>query len=198
MVEREILIREATPDDLNDIFCLYTNYMFDSHLLKFGRPFVEKYLKAILESKKCVTLVAVESHIIGFIMATFNCKNLFCGLFLNTGILLSWIRQVLIQPGTVFKTLRLALYPFHAGTKDVDAEFLFIAIEPGYRKRDIATELIKRVLNLMRQNGIRKVKVSTVITNEAVNTLLKKLGFELRKTFELFKKHMYLYEYKLD
>lgn len=197
MAREEILIREATLDDLNSIFYLYTNYMFDSYLLKFGSSFVERYLKVILESKNCITLVAVESHIAGFIMATFNCKKILCELFFNIEILSSWVKQVLARPSMAFKSLGLIFYSLNTGIKNVNTEFLFIAIEPRYRKRDLATNLIKNVLNLMKQNGIKKVKVSTVVDNEAVNALLKKLGFELKKTFRLFNKYMYLYEHSL-
>lgn len=197
MAEREILIREATPDDSKGIFDLYSNYMFDSSFLKFGSSFVEKYLKAILKSKNCVTLVAAEGYIVGFIMATFNCKNLFYELFFNIEILSSWIKQVFVRPGTALKILNFILYPLNTAIKNVNAEFLFIAIEPEYRKRNLGTDLIKKVLYLMQQNGIKKAKVSTLVSNEAVNALLKKLGFKLRKTFRLFKKDMYLYEYEL-
>lgn len=198
MVEREILIREATPDDLKSIFYLYSNYMFDSYLLKFGSSFVKKYLKVILKSKNCVTLVVVESHIVGFIMATLNCKKLLYELFFNIEILSSWIKQVLARSGMAFKSLGLILYLLNTSIKNVNTEFLFIAIEPAYRKREVGTNLIKRVLNLMKQNGIKKVKVSTLVSNESVNALLKKLGFELKKTFKLLKKHMYLYVYELN
>lgn len=197
MTAGEILIREATLDDLKGIFYLYTNYMFDSYLLKFGNSFVEKYLKAILKSKNCVTLVAVESHVIGFIMATLDCKKLLYELFFNIEIMSSGIRQVLVRPSMAFKSLGLILYPLNTGIKNVNTEFLFIAIEPGYQKRNLGTDLIKKVLDLMKQSGIRKVKVSTLVGNTAVNTLLKKLGFEFKRTFALFNKYMYLYEYKL-
>lgn len=197
MAEREILIREGTLDDLDEIFCLYNNYMFDSYLLKFGSSFVKKYLKVIIKSKNCVTLVAAENHIAGFIMATFNSNKILPELFFNIEILRAWIKQVLVHPSLAFESLKSILYPLITASKNVNAEFLFIAIEPIYRKRNLATELIKEVLSLMRQRGIRKVKVTTLVKNEAVNSLLEKLGFEAEKTFRLCNKYMYLYTYKL-
>jgi len=197
MAEREILIREATLDDFEDIFCLYTNYMFDSYLLKFGSSFVKKYLKIIVNSKNCVTLVAVENHIAGFIMAAFNSKKILSELFFNIEILRVWIKQVLVRPSLTFESLELILYPINPCLKNVNAELLFIAIEPTYRKRNLATKLIKEVLSLMRQKGIKKVKVSTIVKNEAVNMLLNKLGFKVEKTFKLFKKYMHLYSYEI-
>lgn len=197
MVEREILIREGTLDDLDEIFCLYNNYMFDSYLLKLGSSFVKKYLKAIVSSKDCVTLVAAENHIVGFIIATFNSKKILPELFFNIEILRAWIRQVLVRPSLTLESLESILYPLYTTSKNVRAEFLFIVIEPTYRKSNLATKLIKEVLSLMRQKGIKKVKVSTLVKNEAVNALLNKLGFEVEKTFRLCKKHMNLYSYNI-
>ena len=194
---REILIREATPDDLGSIHYFYSNYMFDSYLINLGRPFVKKYLEIILRSKNCVSLVATESHICGFIMAAFNGKKLVRGFLFNFEILLLWIRQFFLSPNEVFKSLGLVLYPFNTGIKNVNAELLFIAIDPEFRKRNLAAGLINKVLNLMKQKGVKKVKVSTLVSNEPVNALLIKLGFQIRKTFKLFKKDMYLYEYEL-
>jgi ribosomal protein S18 acetylase RimI-like enzyme len=197
MAEKEILIREATLDDLDEVSRLYNNYMFDSYLLKFGGTFVKKYLEIIIKSKICVTLVVAENHIAGFIMATFNSKKILSTILFNIKILCSWVRQILIRPKLVFESLKLVFYSRNTYIKDVDAELLFIAIEPTYRGKDLATNLIKDVLSLMRQKGIKKVKVSTLVKNDVVNALLKEMGFKIEKTFRLFKKYMYLYSYEL-
>lgn len=197
MPEKRILIREAKLIDLEDIFYLYDSYMFDSYLLKFGRTFVKKYLKVIIRSKDCTTLVAGRDHLAGFIMATFNSKKILSELFFNIEILSAWIKGVFLRPVLAFECLGLISYPFNTYLKNVNAEFLFIAIEPTYRKRNIATRLIKEVLDLMRQRRIKRVKVTALVRNEAVNRLLAKLGFKVEKTFRLFNKYMYLYSYQL-
>jgi ribosomal protein S18 acetylase RimI-like enzyme len=197
MAEREILIRAAVQEDLKDILYLYTEYMFDSHFSKLGNSFVENYLKVILKSKNCITLVASENHAVGFIMAAFDCRSLSRELFFNIQILLSCIKQVLAHPGLAFKSLGLIFYPFNAGVRDVNSELLFITIEPGHRNKDLGVNLIKKALDLIKERGIREVKVSTLTANEAVNKLLKKLGFELEKTFKLFGKNMYLYVHRI-
>lgn len=197
MIEKEIIIRKANLDDLGGIFYLYTNYMFDSYLLRFRDSFIKKYLKIILKSQHCSTLVAVDNHIVGFIMVTFNSRKILSEFFFNIEMLCMWIKQILIHPSFAFESLELMFYPFNTHLKNVNAEFLFIAIEPIYRNRDLATKLIKEALSLMRQKGIKSIKVSTLVKNEAINSLLKKLGFEIKKTFRLFKKYMYLYSYEL-
>jgi ribosomal protein S18 acetylase RimI-like enzyme len=197
MVERKILIRKANLDDIGDILYLYNNYMFDSYLLRFGNSFVKEYLKIIMQSQNCCIFVAVEGHIVGFIMATFNSRKLLSELFFNIEMLRVWIKQILVRPSSAFESLELILYPLNTCLKNINAEFLFIAIESAYRNRNIATNLIKEALSLMKQKGIKKVKVSSLVKNEAVNALLKELEFEIKKTFRLFNKYMYLYSYEL-
>lgn len=197
MAEKEILIKKATLDDLESIFYLYNNYMFDSYLLKFGSSFVKKYLKIIIESKNCITLVAGENGLAGFIMAAFNGKKILSRLFFNLGILCFYIKQILICPKLILKSLEFILYPFHTYLRNANAELLFISIESAYRKKNLATKLIKEVLSSMGQQGIKKVKVSTIMENEAVNTLLNKLGFKIEKSFRLFRRYMYLYSYEI-
>lgn len=195
MDERKILIRKATPDDLKGIFYLYANYMFDSYFLRCGDSFVKEYLKTIINSKDCITLVAENSSLIGFIMATFNSGKIFSKLFFNIELLRLWSVQFLRTPCLAFEILELILYPFNTRLVGINAELLFIAIEPVYRKRELATELITQVLNSMKPKNIANVKVSTIADNDAVNALLKKNGFKFRKTFRLFKKYMYLYSF---
>jgi|GEM_PF-3002138 len=197
MAEREILIRIASREDLKDALRLYTEHMFDSHLSRFGNSFVENYLKIILESKNCITLVASESRTVGFIMAAFDSRKLSCELFFNFQIPLSCIKRVLAHPGMAFKSLGLIFYPFITGVKGINSELLFIAIEPEYRNKDLGANLIKKALDLIKEKGIKEVKVSTLVANEAINRLLKKLGFEPGKTFKLFGKNMYLYARKI-
>jgi len=197
MVERKILIRKANLDDIGDILYLYNNYMFDSYLLRFGNSFVKEYLKIIMQSQNCCIFVAVEDHTVGFIMATLNSRKILSELFFNIEMLRIWIKQILVRPSSAFESLELILYPLNTYLKNINAEFLFIAIESTYRNRNIATNLIKEALSLMKQKGIKKVKVSTLVKNEAVNILLKGLEFEINKIFRLFNKYMYLYTYEL-
>lgn len=198
MAEREILIREATFSDLDGIFHLYNNYMFDSYLSRFGGIFVKRYLSLIIDSKDCITLVAEErkDRAVGFIMATMDTKKIMIKLLFDAGILWAGLRQILFHPIAVLKGMELGLYPFKAHLKSVDAEFLFIAVEPEYRKINLGIELIKKTVTIMELSGIKKVKVSTIARNEVVNSLLRKLGFKVERTFMMFGKGMYLYSYE--
>ena len=198
MAEREILIREAALSDLGSIFYLYDNYMFDSYLSRLGGSFVKRYLRLIIDSEDCIALVAEEreDRAVGFIMATTDTKKIMIKLLFDAGILWAWLKQILLHPISVLKGMELGLYPFKAYLKGVDAEFLFIAVRPEYRKINLGIDLIKKTIAIMGLEGIKKVKVSTIAKNEVVNSLLRKLGFKFERTFMMFGKDMYLYSYE--
>lgn len=197
MAEREILIREACEDDLKGIYRLYADYMFDSSLLRFGRAFVEEYLKVIVRSKGCVTLIAKKGHAVGFIMVAFNSRKLFLRIFFNRRIIYRWLKQGLTNPKMALGGLESLYYPARTYLERVKAEFLFIAIEPEYRRIGLAARLINEVLSQMSKKEIEKVKVTTLADNNSVNKLLHKLGFKVEKEFKFFKKLMYLHSYEL-
>jgi ribosomal protein S18 acetylase RimI-like enzyme len=197
MEAQNFLIREARLIDLDEITRLYCEFMFDSSMLQFGSAFVKQYLKVIMESKNCFSLVAESKKPIGFIMATFNCRKMFFEFISNIKIMSILFRQFLIHPAIVFGALELTSYFFKARMENVKAEFLFIAIDPAYRRKDIATNLILRALDSMRLRKVKKIKLTTLVKNNAINTLLKKEGFKIDKTLRLFKKDMFLYSYSL-
>lgn len=197
MVEEKAIIRPASDADLDIIVHLYIDYMFDSYLLNLGHNFVRRYLEIILQSKNCISLAAEDKGIVGFIMGALNNRKLFMELILDWKLFLCYLRQLFIRPACFFQTLELIFYPFKVYIRKIKAELLFISIHPRARRKKIATNLITSVLDIMKQNKIEKVKVSTTKANDAVNILLRKMGFKREKTFSLFKKSMYLYSYEL-
>ena len=192
------MTREAVPEDLDSIVSLYGAYMFDSYLVNFGPLFVKRYLEIILNSKNCVTLVTGARRPVGFIMAALDAKKILAELLLDTGVFRAWMNQALVRPGRALQSLELLSYPLRARRRNINAELLFIALDPAYRGQGHAARLIDSVLRRMRSKGVRRVKVTTLAANTAVNRLLAKLGFELKKTFRLFGRPMHLYDLTLD
>lgn len=193
-----ILIRKANAGDLEAIFNLYAGYMFDSYLLKLGKSFVEKYLKIIVESEDCITLIAQDRNPVGFIMAALDCKKIFSRVFFNMQILRLWTAGVIKNPLLGLESLAFLLYPFTARLKDINAELLFIAVRPDFRKQGIAGSLISRVLLFMKQKNIARVKVSALIDNKNVNALLRKEGFKIVRELSLLNRSAYLYSVDLN
>jgi len=193
MDKREILIREASLNDLNDILLLYNNYMYDSYMARMGPRFVKHYLKVILGSRECVSFVAENNGVVGFIMASRDQRKIKSRLLLNMQLLTFWCKEFLKNPGVAIGALEVAKYPFLAFVKGVKTELLFISIMPEYRKMGIALKLIRSTLEYMKHKGVREVKVTTVRANDAVNELLKNMGFIKKRSFRLFAKEMNLY-----
>jgi ribosomal protein S18 acetylase RimI-like enzyme len=198
MDEKEILIRKACLPDLDKIQYLYSGHMFDSYLSGFGDSFVRGYLKVILKSENCFTLIAERPLAAGFITAVFDREKLLSEMFFSFEFLFSCAKQILIRPILVLKSLGLIPYLFNSTyANDIKSELLFIAIDPGYRRRGLGMDLINKALNLMKENGVKKIRVSAIAANQAVNPLLKKLGFQMEKSFKLFGKKMHLYNYEI-
>ncbi|MBN1871061.1 MAG: GNAT family N-acetyltransferase [Candidatus Omnitrophica bacterium] len=197
MDKRKIVIRRARPGDLRSIHRLYESYMFDSHLSKMGSEFVKCYLQAIIGSANCVTLVAEDSGVTGFIMGTCDHGEIKYRLLRNPKIMSEWFRKLLREPSIALKTLALIMYPFLSYVRGVKAELLYISIDPEYRGKKVATVLIDATLEAMRDKKVEDVKVSTLAKNLVVNELLKKRGFVKKRVFRLFGKDMILYTHKL-
>lgn len=195
MSEKEILIKKAAPAELDDVFQLYKDYMFDSYLLKFGDTFVKEYLRVIIASKNCISFTAKhgEGEIVGFIMSTLDRGKIMRELLFNKVFLAAWLKKILSQPCLALGSIELCCYPFRASAGNIKAEFLFITVEPAYRKMGLAEDLIKKTLDSMKERGMDKVKVSTIAENKVVNSLLEKLGFRVEKKFSMFRKKMCLY-----
>ena len=198
MDKKEILIREACLPDLDKILHLYMGQMFDSYLSGFGASFVKGFLKVILKSKNCSTLIAENDDAFGFIAAVFDRGKLLQEFSSDPEFLSLCAIRILTRPVLVLKSISLIRYLFNRpGASGIKSELLFIAIDPSYRRIGLGMDLIKKSLNSIKENGLKNVRVSTIAANKAVNLLLKKLGFQLAGTFKLFGKKMYLYNYEI-
>jgi ribosomal protein S18 acetylase RimI-like enzyme len=196
MLEEKVLIRKAEIKDFDSIYFLYSNYMFDSYLLRFDSNFVKKYLKAIIKSENCITLVAEKNDIVGFIMALYRSKRFALEFLLKLFSSLYFL-EVIKHPAIIFLYLELLTYFFKTRIKDTDSELLFISIEPSERRKGLAKMLIRKTLSLLFEKEVKKVKVTTKVENYPVNRLLVKLGFKREKVFYFLKDKMYLYSYEI-
>lgn len=56
-----------------------------------------------------------------------------------------------------------------------------IYVLPSHRRRDLGSELVERVFDLLRERGIRHVDLMVTTNNEAAIELYKSLGFEIKR-----------------
>ena len=53
-----------------------------------------------------------------------------------------------------------------------------VAVDPGYRKRGIGTEIIKKLMDDARKEGIKEFTLEVRPSNEAAIALYRKFGFD--------------------
>ena len=181
-------IRKASLDDLEEIFKLYTLYMFDSYLVKMRPTLLKTWLRQLVESTNCVVLCSVKFKVTGFIVATLNSKKLYRE-FLFSKYSFVFLKEFIFS----LRIFKFLVYPFRTYLVDTSAEMLFIVINPEYRNSGIAQRLILRVLKEVGARNVKKIKVTTVVNNMAVNNLLNKMMFRKEKIFKLLEKDMFLY-----
>ena len=103
-----------------------------------------------------------------------------------------------LRPPKIWKELfKTPLYFKKTRLPYTKAELLFIAIKPECREKGVAVKLIQIALEELRNRNIAKVKVTVVRHNTVVNNLLRKLGFNLIRSFDFYGKEMNLYNYRL-
>lgn len=188
-----IIIKEACCEDIEDILFLYEKYMFDSYFLKLGRAFVKKYLQIILESDAGISLVAKDKKTAGFIMASVNSKKIFLKILCNAEMWGIMIKQFVMQPIQTLGIFSFFSYISKTSIKNIEAELLFISIDPDYRRKKLGTELIQEVLKKIEQKGIKRIKVTSLEQNKAVIRMLEILDFKKERKFRALGKDMYLF-----
>ncbi len=192
MISGKNVIRKASVDDLEEMFKLYTLYMFDSYIAEVSPALLKTWLQQLVESTNCVVLCSAKSKVMGFIVATLNSKKLYRELIFNKHRL-----GFLKEPINYLRMVEFLIYPFKIYLTNTFAEMVFIVVDPEYRNRSIAKKLIFGVLKEMSNKNIKKVKVTTVVSNAAVNNLLNSMMFKKERRFKFLGKDMFLYSYDI-
>ena len=195
------MIRRMNKEDIPDVVELYLNHMFDSVFVQLGRGFLTLIFKEMLKSDYATNYVYEDkSIIVGFISSSLNARRLFRQIINNNFFFLGYLiaLKCITKPKTIFYIIDSASYFNKTELKSVNAELLFISIDPGYRRGGIAKELIAATLKEFCKRGISRVKVATLKNNLIVNNLLRKIGFIQVDIFKFFGKENVLYEFKLS
>ena len=82
--------------------------------------------------------------------------------------------------------------------KNINASILKIAVHPEYRRRGIATELLHKLFEILRNKQIAEVDVIVKQVWKPAVSLYKKVGFEIISTFPQISRADDLYLMKVD
>jgi ribosomal-protein-alanine N-acetyltransferase len=82
--------------------------------------------------------------------------------------------------------------------KNINASILKIAVHPEYRRRGVATELLHKLFEILRNKQIAEVDVIVKEVWKPAISLYKKVGFEIVSTFPQISRADDLYLMKVD
>jgi ribosomal-protein-alanine N-acetyltransferase len=83
-------------------------------------------------------------------------------------------------------------------SRNVSASLLKLAVHPEHRRKGIATNLIKKLLEMLRERRVAEVEVIVLETCEPAISLYKKVGFKLVSTIPQISKNDDLCVMKLE
>lgn len=193
-----------TLEDVHDVAALHAAHLSYSLFAKVGLGFLRRLYRRIVLSRHGIAFVcesvseragAAQSRVEAFIAAAYDSaalrRELVCkdGLASAGHLLLAALRR----PWIVARAAETLAYGAKTAMPEVQAEMLFISIEPHLRRRRLAVRLIGQVLDAFHAAGVERVKVTTEAENLPVNQLLAGLGFEREREFALHGKRMCLH-----
>ena len=189
-------IRPMTLDDVNAATALHMAHLSHSFFAKIGRRFVRRVYRRLVLSPHGIAFVCdAENRVQAFITATYDsgalrreflCKDAWvAGTYVFAAALRrSWI---------VARAIETLAYGSKTDLPEIQAEMLFISLDPHLRRQGLAIGLICQVLDAFMAKEVQRVKVTTEAANTPVNQLLARMGFERQFEFPLHGKTMFLH-----
>ncbi|MCK5393604.1 MAG: GNAT family N-acetyltransferase [Candidatus Omnitrophica bacterium] len=190
------MIRQAKESDITRISELYCLYIEDSFFVHFGKGFLKELFKNIIISKHALCFVyEIDGKVQGFITGAFQLSKLFREMFFRKCHVwaIKVMPQIIRYPSSIKYIIESFLYSSKAHIENINSELLFIAIEPEFRKKGVASLLVDRIIKDFRNKGVSKVKVATVKNNKGVNKFLESYGAYFEREFKFYGKNMILY-----
>jgi len=183
-------------EDVDAATALHLEHLSHSFFAKIGRGFVRRVYRRLVLSPHGVAFVCdADARVQAFITAAFDSGAL-RREFLRKDI---WAAGALVflaalrRPWIVARAIETLAYGTKTDLPEIQAEMLFISLEPHLRRQGLAIRLICQVLEAFQAKQVQRVKVTTEAVNAPVNQLLASLGFEQQFEFPLHGKTMLLH-----
>ena len=194
-------MRAMTLADVPRVAELHAAHLSYSFFAKLGLGFLRRlYRRIVLSEHGFGFVVEVDGRVDAFITASLDAATLRRELIWRDGCIAGCrvLLALLRRPWLAMRVFETLAYGSRTDLDGVRAEMLFISIEPELRRRGLAVEFIRRVLEEYVARGVQRAKVVTEAVNEPVNMLLAKFGFEPVSEFRLHGKPMRLHMRALD
>ena len=97
---------------------------------------------------------------------------------------------VAVDDDKIVGVVGLAETQFFTGNTGVLDE---LAVNPEYRRKGIASQLVKKLVEIAKEKRLSYVKLDTTAENDTANMLYEKVGFERKEdtTYKLYLFHLY-------
>lgn len=176
-----VTIRPARPEEARRLAELHTETHPDAFLPRLGLPFLEVLYRAHIEEPVGVALVAEwDGRIIGYttgLVSTSRFRRRFARRYAVRAAVAALPR--LTRPEVAGRLLDLVRYPEKVADLP-EAEWTFIALDPGVQARGLGSLLGRTVIEALRDRGAEAVKTFVAVENEPSNRMVRRLGFEQR------------------
>ncbi|RLI78607.1 hypothetical protein DRP05_06820 [Archaeoglobales archaeon] len=96
-----------------------------------------------------------------------------------------------------YETKKVVGYLVAVCCKQNRAVIMKVAVHPEYRNRRIATELLKAILEILKEKGIEDVEIDVDMMNRSAIELYEKAGFKIARTIPMNSEDESFYTMKL-
>lgn len=169
-------------------------------LPRLGKRFLTVFYQGVLDLGVGFGFVAVaEGQPVGFVLASADTSGLFKRVMLSRAMALCLhiIPALIRNPALIANVVETFLYPRKERDVAEKAEVLVLGFDVAYRDPRMTYQLFNAVNDTFRAQGVRSYKATVLQTNQLINNLLCRLGFQLVFEFELYRKKWNLYTFAI-
>lgn len=169
-------------------------------LPSLGKRFLTVFYQGVLDLGVGFGFVAVaEGQPVGFLLGSADTSGLFKRVLLSRAIAfcLAIIPALIRKPALILNVVETFLYPRKERDVAEKAEILVVGFDVAYRGSRMFYQLFNAMNDTFRAQGVRSYKATVLQTNQLINDLLCRLGFQLTFEFELYRKKWKLYTFAI-
>lgn len=180
-----VVIRAGCPDDASAVAQLHAAQIADGFLSSLGPAFLERLYRRMCRTDDSFLFVADDGGaVVGFVAGSVATTRLFSDFVRRDGLLAAMSAPVRLLSSwrRVLETLRHGRAPVEDAA---DGELLAVAVDPGWRRRQIGARLVRALLEETARRSAGTVDVVVGADNATAIAMYEAAGFVPLRRFEL-------------